>query len=63
MAEMSVFEAIHGLRATRIYQDRPVPDDVLDRILEAARSSARSSSRWSTRSRPSTKSALRRPSS
>jgi nitroreductase len=36
MAEMSVFEAIHGLRATRIYQDRPVPDDVLDRILEAA---------------------------
>ncbi len=36
MSEMSVFEAIHGLRATRIYQDRPIPDAVLDQILEAA---------------------------
>jgi len=36
MSEMTVFEAIHGLRATRIYHDRPIPGPVLDRILEAA---------------------------
>ena len=34
--EMSVLEAIDGLRATRIYEDRPVPDEVLSRILTAA---------------------------
>ncbi len=34
--EMSVFDAIHGLRATRIYEDRPVPPAVLDEVLEAA---------------------------
>src|SRR5687767_10233020 len=34
-APMTVFEAIYSLRATRIYQDRPVPPDVLDQILQA----------------------------
>ncbi len=33
---MDVFDAIYGLRATRIYEDRPLPDDVLTRILQAA---------------------------
>jgi nitroreductase len=33
---MDVFEAIEGLRATRVYEDRPIPPDVLTRILEAA---------------------------
>src|SRR5680860_2379 len=33
---MDVFEAISGLRATRVYEDRPVPDDMMARILEAA---------------------------
>jgi nitroreductase len=33
---MEVFDAIDGLRATRIYADRAVPDDVLARILTAA---------------------------
>ncbi len=33
---MEVFEAISGLRATRIYEDRPVPRELLDRILTAA---------------------------
>lgn len=36
MPEMSVFEAIYGLRATRIFSDRPIPPELLDRILEAA---------------------------
>ncbi len=36
MPEMSVFDAIHGLRATRIFEDRPIPQELLDRILEAA---------------------------
>ena len=31
-----MFEAIYGLRATRVYEDRPIPDDVLARILTAA---------------------------
>jgi nitroreductase len=34
-AGRSVFDAIYGLRATRVYADRPVPPDVLARILEA----------------------------
>ncbi len=34
--EMGVFAAIDGLRATRVYEDRPVPYDVLTRILSAA---------------------------
>ena len=33
---MDVFDAIYGLRATRIYEDRPIPAATLDRILEAA---------------------------
>ena len=32
---MDVFDAIYGLRATRVYDDRPIPPDVLTRILEA----------------------------
>lgn len=35
MSEMGVFEAIEGLRATRVYDDRPIPPPVLARILEA----------------------------
>jgi nitroreductase len=34
--DMTLFEAIDGLRATRVYEDRPIPDDVLARILTAA---------------------------
>jgi nitroreductase len=33
---LDVFDAIYGLRATRIYDDRPIPPGVLTRILEAA---------------------------
>ncbi len=36
MADMSVFEAIYGLRATRIFEDRPVPKAIVDKVLEAA---------------------------
>jgi nitroreductase len=32
---MTLFDAIYGLRATRIYEDRPVPSGHLDRILRA----------------------------
>jgi nitroreductase len=35
-AEMDVFATIDGLRATRVYQDRPLPAEVLTRILTAA---------------------------
>ena len=31
-----MFDAIYGLRATRIYDDRPIPDDVLDADPQAA---------------------------
>jgi nitroreductase len=34
-APMTVFEAIYSLRATRVYEDRPVPKDVMDQILQA----------------------------
>lgn len=34
--EMSVRDAIFGLRATRIFQDKPIPAEVLDEVLEAA---------------------------
>src|SRR5262245_34722272 len=34
-AGVGVFEAIHGLRAVRRYEDRPVPQALLDRILRA----------------------------
>ena len=36
MSDMSVFDAIYGLRATRIFEDRPVPKRILDHVLEAA---------------------------
>jgi len=32
---MTVFDAIYSLRATRIYHDRPVPDEVADQIVQA----------------------------
>lgn len=35
MSDMSVFEAIKGLRATRVYDDRPIRNDVLAEILTA----------------------------
>ena len=34
-APMRVFDAIYSLRATRIYEDRPVPPEVVDQILQA----------------------------
>jgi nitroreductase len=34
-APMTVFEAIYSLRATRIFEDRPLPGDVVDQILQA----------------------------
>jgi nitroreductase len=34
-AGMTVFEAIYSLRATRIYEDRPIPPDVMDQIVQA----------------------------
>ncbi|MDP6776269.1 MAG: nitroreductase family protein [Candidatus Latescibacteria bacterium] len=34
---MDVYEAIKTRRSVRAYQDKPVPEEVLDRILEAAR--------------------------
>src|SRR5437660_3110714 len=33
---MDVFDAIWTMRATRVYQPKPIPSDALDRILEAA---------------------------
>ncbi|MFO0688209.1 MAG: nitroreductase family protein [Myxococcota bacterium] len=36
MSDMSVFDAIYGLRATRIFEDREVPKPILDHVLEAA---------------------------
>jgi len=36
LSSMSLRDAIYGLRATRIYHDKPVPDAVLDEILEAS---------------------------
>jgi nitroreductase len=32
---MNLFDAVNGLRATRVYEDRPIPDDVLAQILTA----------------------------
>jgi len=34
---MNVYEAIKKRRSVRAYQDKPVPEDVLNRVLEAAR--------------------------
>ena len=36
LSKMSLHDAIYGLRATRIYYDKPVPDPVVHEILEAA---------------------------
>ncbi|MBJ20257.1 MAG: nitroreductase family protein [bacterium] len=36
LSEMSVRDAIFGLRATRIFQDKPIPEEILDEVLEAA---------------------------
>lgn len=36
LSNMSVGDAIFGLRATRIFRDEPIPDAVLDEVLEAA---------------------------
>jgi len=35
-SDMPVFDAIFGLRATRVYEARPLPAELLARILEAA---------------------------
>jgi nitroreductase len=35
-SDMQVFDAIFRLRATRVYEDRPLPHESLARILEAA---------------------------
>jgi nitroreductase len=42
---MDVFEAVRTLLAVRRYQDRPVPEDVLQRIVEAGRLTASGSNR------------------
>jgi 5,6-dimethylbenzimidazole synthase len=34
-APMTVFDAIYSLRATRIYEDRPIAPDVMDQIVQA----------------------------
>ncbi len=36
LSRMSVHDAIYGLRATRIFHDKALPDVVLDELLEAA---------------------------
>ena len=36
LSQMSLREAIYGLRATRIYKDEPIPSAVVDEILEAS---------------------------
>ncbi len=36
LESMTVRDAIFGLRATRIFEDKPIPQHVLDEILEAA---------------------------
>jgi len=35
-SDIPVFDAIFGLRATRVYEDRPLPQESLAQILEAA---------------------------
>lgn len=42
---MSVFEAVKTMLAIRSYDDRPISDDVAERILEAARLTASSQNR------------------
>jgi nitroreductase len=41
----AVFEAVRTVLAVREYQDRPIPDDVLQRIAEAGRLTASASNR------------------
>ena len=36
LSKMTLHDAIYGLRATRIFHDKPFPDDVMDSILEAS---------------------------
>ena len=36
LESMTVRDAIFGLRATRIFEDRPIPGAILDEVLEAA---------------------------
>jgi nitroreductase len=45
---MNVYEAINARRSVRAYQDKPIPEDVLNRILEAARvaPSAKNRQEW-----------------
>ena len=40
-----VFEAVRTVMAIREYQDKPVPDEVVDRIIDAARLTASGSNR------------------
>ncbi|MEA2636919.1 MAG: hypothetical protein QOH92_3686 [Chloroflexota bacterium] len=40
-----VFEAVRTVMAVRDYQDKPIPNDVMDRIIEAARFTASASNR------------------
>lgn len=42
---MNVYEAIKERRSVRAYQDKPVPEEVLNRILEAARLAPSSNNR------------------
>jgi nitroreductase len=42
---MDVFEAIRTVLAVRSYQDRPIPQDVLDRVIEAGHLTASASNR------------------
>lgn len=42
---MDVYEAIKTRRSVRAYQDKPVPEDALNRILEAARLAPSASNR------------------
>jgi nitroreductase len=42
---MDVFDAVRTVLAVRRYQDRPVPDETLDRIVESARLTASSMNR------------------
>ena len=41
----SVFEAVRTVMAVREYQDKPVPDEVVERIIDAARLTASGSNR------------------
>jgi nitroreductase len=42
---MDVFEAVRTVLAIRSYQDRPIPQDVLDRVVEAGHLTASASNR------------------